>query len=95
MNKLHPLLQSFSTKQDLEVVVVDLEIDVLCSLAAELNVSPFSGFIVNNQITEINVYLQKMLGTNNLDFSVRRDEAKMKYVGTICDSVLDIITNKK
>ena len=86
MNKLHPLLQSFSTKQHLEVVVVDLKSEVLCSLAAELNVGPFSGFIVNNQIIEINVYLQKMLGTNDLDFSVIPKAVCERFVCSVyCD----------
>ena len=39
MNKLHPLLQNFSMKQPLEVIVVELKCDILCSLAALLNVS--------------------------------------------------------
>lgn len=34
-----PLFQKFSIKQQLEVMVVDLKPDVLCSLAAEINVS--------------------------------------------------------
>ena len=38
VTKLIPLLQNFSSKQPLEVLVVDLKVEHLCSLAAEVNV---------------------------------------------------------
>ena len=38
MTKLIPLLHNFSSKQPLEVLVVDLKVEHLCSLAAEVNV---------------------------------------------------------
>ncbi|CAI8047066.1 hypothetical protein GBAR_LOCUS26010 [Geodia barretti] len=37
LTKLLPLLETFPSKQPLEILVVDLKSDVLCSLAAEVN----------------------------------------------------------
>lgn len=39
INKLLPLFQKFSMKQQLDVIVVDLKLDILCSFSAEVNVS--------------------------------------------------------
>jgi hypothetical protein len=39
INKLLPVFQKFSMKQQLEVMVVDLKPDILCSFSAEANVS--------------------------------------------------------
>ncbi len=38
INKLLPLFQKFSMKQHLDVMVVDLKADALCSFSAEVNV---------------------------------------------------------
>lgn len=38
INKLLPLFQKFSMKQQLDVIVVELKADVLCSFSAQVNV---------------------------------------------------------
>ncbi len=45
INKLLPLFQKFSLKQQLDVIVVDLKSDVLSCFSAEVNVSAVDMFM--------------------------------------------------
>lgn len=82
VTKLIPLLQKFSSKVPLEILIVDLKADVLCSLAAEIN-----RYIGSSETKGLSCVV-KTLSESHISHN-------RKHITKVCETIQELLNTKR